>query len=188
MSDAVSALNGRSFDGYARVEETGLSGMITLRGDLSSVEMANAVKAATRAEMPATRKIAFGPKGAVAWMSPDELLVMVDYASAPDVATQMQSALAGQHALVANVSDARARFRVSGPNAREVIAKLAPVDMAAGSFEPGDFRRTRLAQVAGAFWMTASGEVELICFRSVAQYVFDTLALSAQEGSEVGHL
>ena len=46
MSNLVSALNGVKAKGFASVEELGLSGMITVRGDLSSKEMAKAVKEA----------------------------------------------------------------------------------------------------------------------------------------------
>ena len=74
-------------------------------------------------------------------------------------------------------------FRVSGPGAREVIAKVMPVDMAA--FGAGEIRRSRLAQVAAAIWMDGEA-VEIVCFRSVAQYVFDVLKVSAAQGSEVG--
>ncbi|MGX9350106.1 sarcosine oxidase subunit gamma [Shimia sp. W99] len=188
MSEAVSALNGASFDGFARVEETGLRGMITVRGDLASKEMAAAVQNVIGAAMPETRKVAFGKSGAVAWMSPDELLVMVAHGSANDIVAALKAELAGQHALVVNVSDARAVFRVSGQGAREVLAKLAPVDLSPDAFGAGDIRRTRLAQVAGAFWANDDGSLEVICFRSVAQYVFDILRLSATPGGEVGHL
>ena len=76
------------------------------------------------------------------------------------------------------IADAEAR--------REVMAKLAPVDLAPASFTPGMFRRTRIAQVPAAFWMPQEGVFRVVCFRSVAQYVFDVLCVAAQPGSEVG--
>ena len=54
MSNLVSALNGVKAKGFAEVSELGLSGMITLRGDLESKEMAKAIKDATGAKVPAT--------------------------------------------------------------------------------------------------------------------------------------
>jgi sarcosine oxidase subunit gamma len=188
MSKAVSALEGASFEGFAKVEETGLRGMITVRGDLDSKEMAAAVKAVTGAEMPAVRKIVHGESGSVAWMSPDELLVVCAYEEADAKVAAMNEALAGQHALVVKVSDARAVFRISGEAAREVIAKLAPVDMSPAAFPAGEFRRSRVAQVAAAFWLNEDGSFEMICFRSVAQYVFDLLSVSSEKGGEVGFL
>ena len=95
MSKAVSAMNGASFAGLAKVTETGLGGMITLRGDFASAKFQTAVKAATGTQVPATRKIAFGDRGAAAWMSPDELLLLVDYDSADAVVAKLSEDLAG---------------------------------------------------------------------------------------------
>jgi len=156
MSDPVTALNGAVFTkGIAEVHELPPQGMITLRG------------------------------GGVAWMSPDELLLLCPYAQVPDRLAVLQSALASDHALAVNVSDARAMFAVSGPQARDVLAKLAPVDLSPAAFTPGMIRRTRLAQVAAAFWMVDEQTFHIVCFRSVGQYVFDLLKAAAQPGSEV---
>jgi sarcosine oxidase subunit gamma len=188
MSKAVSALDGASFDGFVKVEDTGLRGMITVRGDLASKALAAAVKLATGADMPAQRKVTTSSGGSVAWMSPDELLVVVDYAAADATVATLSDALSGAHVLVSNVSDARAVFRVFGDGSRDVLAKLAPVDFAKDAFGAGDIRRTRIAQVAAAVWGNADGSFEVICFRSVAQYIFDVLKVSAEAGSEVNHL
>jgi sarcosine oxidase subunit gamma len=189
MSNApVSALNGASVQGFARVEDAGLHGMITLRGDLASAKVKKAVKDATGQDVPALRTINAGDSGAVAWMSPDELLVMVAYDQVDDTLAKIESALAGEHFLAVNVSDARAMFRVSGSGAgvREVVAKLCPVDMTPGEFEPGMFRRTRMAQIPAAIWMPDAESVQIICFRSVAEYTFNLLRDAVAEGGEVG--
>jgi sarcosine oxidase subunit gamma len=49
------------------------------------------------------------------------------------------------------------------------------------------FRRSRLAQVPAAFWMPDAETFQIVCFRSVARYMFDLLSIAAQPGSEVGH-
>ncbi len=186
MSDPVSALSGARFEGIAKVEEAGLCGMITLRGDFASAGFAAAVKAATGADLPATGRIAEGTDGAAAWMSPDELLLMVPH---PEVNTRpavLTEALSGEHALAVNVSDARAVFRISGDGARETLAKVAPVDLSAAAFKAGDFRRTRMAQVAGAFWLNGEGTLTVVCFRSVGEYMFKLLSAAAHRQSAVG--
>lgn len=187
MSDPVSALNNANFDnGIATVTELGAVGMITLRGDLSAKSLQKAVVAVAGVNMPDQRTCITQDAGGMAWMSPDELLIMCDYTDAQSKLTELQSKLAKEHALAVNVSDARAVFEVRGPNAREVMAKLAPVDLAPEQFTPGMFRRTRIAQVAAAFWMPQENVFHVVCFRSVAQYVFDVLSGAAQPGSEVG--
>lgn len=187
MSNAVSALPGAEYSGIAQIAEAGLHGMVTLRGDFASASFAKAVKSVAGCDIPDTRKIADGAEGRqLAWMSPDELLLLTDYAQADADVAALTDALGDEHSLAISVSDARAVFTISGPHAREVVGKLAPVEMSAEAFGAGDFRRSRFAQVPAAFWMADAETVKVVCFRSVAQYMFDLLKTTAQPGSEVG--
>lgn len=186
MSNPVTATNGAQFAGMATVADAGLQGMITLRGDLSSKPLQAAVKAATGATVPAQRRISVVEGGAAAWMSPDELLLLVPYEQAVAKTAELAEALKGEHALAANVSDARSYFTISGVGAREVLAKISPVDLSPAAFAPGDFRRSRTAQVAAAFWVQEDGSFRLVCFRSVGAYMFNLLSASAHPRSAVG--
>lgn len=186
MSNAVSALSGASSQGFAPIVEAGLRGMITLRGDFASAKLQAAVKSATGLSVPDQRHCNSADSKAVAWMSPDELLVMVPYTKVITATDELSKALASEHALAVNVSDARAVFTIEGAGAREVLAKLSPVDLSRETFTTGMFRRTRLAQAPVAFWLRDDATFELICFRSEAQYVFDALSMAAMPGSEVG--
>ncbi len=183
MSKAVSALGGVSHRGFADVAEAGLRGMITVRGDLASAAMKKAVKAATGTAVPAPRRIVIDGDKAAAWMSPDELLILVPYEAARETVAALETALQGEHRLVADVSDARAVFTIGGPKADQVLMKLCPVDMA--TLAEGEVRRTRAAQVAAAFWKSGPEEYTLVSFRSVAGYVMGLLETGARKGSEV---
>lgn len=183
MSKAVSALGGVSHKGFATVAEAGLRGMITLRGDLASAAMKKAVKAAAGTAVPAQRRIEISGDRAAAWMSPDELLILVPYEAVLDAVATLEQSLAGTHHLVADVSDARAVFTVAGAGAEQVLMKLCPADIAA--LAPGEIRRTRAAQVAAAFWKSGEEEFTLVSFRSVAGYVMGLLETAARAGSEL---
>ena len=183
MSDFVSALEGAVFNGIAKVEEAGLCGMISFRGDLSETKVKNAVTGVTGVDMPGQRGCNVNAENGLAWMSPDELLIMVEHDKAALVLETLEKGLKGKHYMAENVSDARAVFTVSGQHAAEVIAKLAPVDMS--TFAQGEIRRTRLAQVPAAFWMSGENIYTIVCFRSAADYMFGILSAAAQEGSEV---
>ena len=172
MSDPVSALNGASFQGFAAIREIGPLGMITLRAKgLKSLD--KAVKAVTGTKIPAQRRIEVNGDRACGWMSPDEYLLILPYAEVGGALASLAKSLAGEHHLAVDVSDARAVFRVEGDRAAEVLQKLSPVDFEA--LEPGELRRSRTAQVAAAMWKQDQG-FTLVCFRSVARYVFDLLA------------
>jgi len=188
MSEPVSALNGASTSGIAQITELGPQGMITLRGDLADGTLQAAVRQAIGTSLPGPGEVRLnGTRGAM-WMSPDELLLICAHAEAPDMAARLEVALAGAHSLVANVSDARAVLQVEGPAARDVLAKLAPVDLSPAAFTEGMFRRTRMAQIPAAFWMAGPQSFHIVTFRSVAQYAFDVLKTAAMPGSEVGAL
>ncbi len=186
MSDLQTALKGASFEGAVTVADAGLCGMITIRGDMDSIGAAAAT--ATGVTAPDTRVIEQSGGKSIAWMSPDELLVLCAYEDVDAIVAKLETALAGSHALVCNVSDARACLQVTGTSIliRETLAKLAPVDMDPDQFEPGEIRRTRFSQVAAAFWLVSETEARVVCFRSVGDYVFNLLKTSAAPGAEVG--
>jgi sarcosine oxidase subunit gamma len=170
MSDPVDLL--------ARVAPAPAMAMLTLRADLAAPALAAALTAADL-PLPGVRQIAWrGARGA-GWMSPDEVLLVVPPAEARAVQAALAAALAGVHHLLVDVSDARAAFAIEGAGARELLARLCPVDLHPDRFGPGMLRRTRLAQVPAAFWMTGEARFVLVCFRSVAVYVDDLLRLTA---------
>lgn len=186
MSDAISPIGGRTTETFVTLRGMDPRGMITLRGDLSSPQFQSVCSGLAGVAFPkAGHATCEGEKG-LCWMSPDEVLILVPYDQTSAALKTLEQALAGTHHLAANVSDARALIVLQGAGAREVLAKLAPVDLHPDSFAPGQFRRTRLGQIAAAFWMHDAERFEVICFRSVADYAFDLLSASAKEGP-VGH-
>lgn len=187
MSEVRSALPGAVYEGAARVAEAGPRGMVTIRGDLAAAALKNAATGIAGVDIPGPGQANVAGERGLAWMSPDEFLLLVPHGEADAAVDTLSRALEGTHHLAANVSDARARFTLSGPAAREVLAKLTPSDLDPAGFGPGQFRRTRLAQVAAAFWMTDADTFEIMCFRSQAAYVFEILKLGARPGAEVGY-
>ena len=176
MSEAVTALAHARHEAVGlTVEELGPLGMITLRADLGAPWLEKALGQPA----PDMRQVSDTEDQPICWMSPDELLIFCPYAAVADRLAALHDAMTGQHYMAVDVSDARAVFRLTGPDVRNVLSKLAPVDLAPGQFEPQMFRRTRLSQVAAAFWMLDETTVHLICNRSEAQYVFDLLKMSA---------
>jgi sarcosine oxidase subunit gamma len=171
-----------------RIADRGPVGMVTLKADLDAPAVATAVRAATGCALPEVRRIAFADGNAAAWMAPDELMLFVAPGAAGAAIETLAATLGSAHYLATDVSDARVVFRIEGAGAREVLAKGAPVDLAPAAFGPGDFRRTRLGQVAVAFWCVEPAHFELMCFRSVGGFVADWLAGAAAAGSLPGFL
>lgn len=183
MAETVSPLAGRVAEGAASVRDAGPRGMITLRGDLADPDLRAICTEVTGAAFPDRNRVALAGEGGLAWMSPDEVLVMVPRAEAAAAVARIGDRLTGRHHLAVEVSDARAVIMLEGRGVREVLAKVAPVDLHPSAFGPGDFRRTRIGQVAGAFWCEAEDRFFVVCFRSVADYAFALLAQSARDGA-----
>ena len=182
MSNSVSALQGKVAAGEVTIREGGLRGMITVRGDLSSTKLQNICKKISGVSFPKAGKANIKGDSGLAWMSTDELLLLVSHGDTDAAIAQMAKALKGEHYLAETVSDARALITVEGDYVRDVLAKLAPVDLHSDAFKVGDFRRTRLGQVAAAFWLREDDTADVICFRSVADYAFGLLEAAAKGG------
>lgn len=189
MSDRTSALPKARFDGQVSIRDAGLTGMITLRGDLGSARLQEAATQVAGVQFPAPLQVQTEGDTGLGWMSPDELLVLMPHDQTATGLAALQKSLAGEHHLAVDVSDARAVFVLEGEGARlrDVLAKLTPANLSPAALPQGELRRTRLAQVAAAFWFQSDTELRLICFRSVAEYVFGLLKGAAEPGSEVGY-
>lgn len=155
------------------------AGMIGLRGDLGDERLRAAV-AEVAGGVPERLRIVGGIARGAAWMSPDELLLFVPRSEAGAALARLSAALEGTHHLLTDVSDMRAAIRLIGP-AREVLGKLTPADLHPDAFGPGDVRRSRLGQVAAAFWLEEGGAYA-VCFRSVSDYLLALLRQSAADG------
>ena len=180
-------LDGAIFDGAVKVAEAGPRGMIALKGDLRAEPLRELTSAIVGVPFPGASEATSSGETAVCWMAPDEVLILLPRDGVNDALARISEALDGTHHLAADVSDARAVFSIAGAGAREVLAKLTPADLRPGVFGPGQFRRTRLGQVAAAFRMTDEATFEVICFRSVARYVFDLLSNAARPGTLPDH-
>ena len=161
-----------------------LAGMVSLRGDLASGAVRAAV-AAVAGEVPDTGRLTGTSERGVAWMSPDELLLLLPRDEVAGALASLSEALAGEHHLALDVSDLRAAIRLDGPGWREVLGKLTPADLHPDAFGSGVVRRSHLGQVAAAFWAEGEG-ARVLCFRSVADHALALLRRSAADG-DVGY-
>ncbi|MFN3616128.1 MAG: sarcosine oxidase subunit gamma [Rubrimonas sp.] len=166
----------------ARVHDRG---MILIR---AGAPLMAAMAAALGLETPAPLRATLAGDRALVWFGPDEALALTPAAEVPAALDALRAAAGGGHALVLEMTDARVLFRLTGAGAREVLAKGAPVDLTPAAFDVGHARRTHLGQVACAFWRTDDHPetFELICFRSVADYVEAWLATAADPAARVG--
>ena len=101
------------------------------------------------------------------------------------IISNLNKSLTGTHSLVVDVSDARSVFSLDGTAIRDVLSKGSPANMSIDALPLGEVRRTRIAQLAVAFWFTDEMNCQLICFRSVGGYIMDWLKNASEPGAEV---
>jgi len=178
-------MSNRNFQGYVNVDQVMDQSMFTLRANLASTKLKAAVKSATGMVLPKLGRCVVVGGCSLAWMSPDELLISTSSEESKKLYANLEASLSGQHVLLEDVSDARAKFNLTGAHVREVLAKLVPMDTHPDQFSVGSFNRTRFAQVAGAVLMEKENVISLICFRSVQDYVFALFSKAAAPKSEV---
>ena len=115
MSDPVSALGGKTYDGFAQIREVGPLGMVSLRCDLAEKALPALVKSIVGSKIPTPRMIEIKGEKAVGWMSPDELLILMPYQDVAKAIDNIGKKLSEVHHLVVDVSDARACLRYQVP-------------------------------------------------------------------------
>lgn len=150
-------------------------GQILARAKLGDAALAGAFAGAGLG-VPEMRKRTVTKAGSAMWFSPDEVLIFVD--DVAGVLAKLQPAMPAA-SLSHDVTGVRVVFTISGPYVRDVLAKGVPRDLQ--SVEIGEVVRSRLGQIAVAFWLTDDNTAELVCFRSVGEYVgrwLETAALA----------
>ena len=106
----------------------------------------------------------------VAWLGPDELLVVAE-GDPESLTAALSEALGGSRGAVVDVSANRTVLELSGPGARSVLEKGCPVDLHPRAFGPGVAVTTTLGPVPLLLWQTAPATYRLLPRTSFADYV-----------------
>jgi sarcosine oxidase, subunit gamma len=116
------------------------------------------------------------------WLGPDEWLVTAPAGTAPDLMGRLTRALADRHASVIDLSASRAIIEVSGPRARDLLAKGTGLDLHPRAFGPGRCAQTLFARLLVIIDQTAAAPwYRLFVQRSAAGWLAEWLIDAAAE-------
>lgn len=161
---------------------------INLRGNAGNPAFTSAVRQVTGLGLP-TRASTVETSGDLAalWLAPDEWLLVGpgDPATAGREAAlvgTLRVALAGLHAAVTDVSEARTVIAVAGPRARDLLAKGTPLDLHPRMFGPGSCAQTAMASANVILrQLDDRPSYELHVLNSFADYLWTWLEAGARE-------
>ncbi len=141
----------------------------------------DAIRAAYGVELPGSGRRVEGNGIAVVWAGPGQWLAVAERGEGRDLEVELKTKLAGI-ASVVDQSDGRVVVRVSGPRARDVLAKGVPIDLHPRAFKPGDVAITHASHVGVILWQTDEAPTyEAAMFRSYADSFAHWLFESAAE-------
>jgi len=137
-------------------------------------------------ELPDSSRAAKGPKVGFIGTGPGQWLAMSEGLGAEALARDLAQRLAGL-ASISDQSGGRTVIRVSGPRARDVLAKGLPIDLDPRAFPLGSAATSVIALMGVQLWQTEdTRSYDIAMFRSVSQSFWRWLtASSAEFGYEV---
>jgi len=173
--------------GVTIAERTGVSLCSVLARKGAEGELADRVRHVFGVELPrAPHCTATAPVG-FAWAGPAQWLALGEEADGRTFELQLRSSLA-RVAAVMDQSGSRTIVRISGPRARDALAKGVHIDLDPRAFRPGDAAVTAVAHVGVHFWQVdAAPTYEFAVLCSFAVSFWEWIADAAAEfGVAVG--
>jgi sarcosine oxidase subunit gamma len=135
-------------------------------------------------ELPTTPSTQVGNDALTAiWMGPDEWLITSHTRSAADLEARLRAAVADDGGAAIDVSAQRTTLRLSGPDARDVLAKGCSLDLHPTMFRKGAAAQTTLA-LAGVVLIAlddTGSDYRILVRSSFARYLADWLIDAAEE-------
>jgi len=171
-ADAIIAVR---VPGVVALRDSGFFGQIDLRGDPSDTAFAGAVRQVLGLDLPTTANTASvnGDRAAL-WLSPDEWLILVPFATRAQTIYELKRALSGKHVSITDVSANRTILELSGSKAREVLAKGCGIDLHPRAFKAKRCAQTVVARSQAMIWQVDETPTFRVLVRpSFAAYLTD---------------
>jgi len=193
MSDdrRQSALHHRTaidaMEGAAHLAEIRFLGKLALRGDRAKI--GEAVTQTVGVSLPEACKATRQDETAILWIGPDEFWIVTPDGAEAAFARGLETALAGVHHQIADVSSYYTAIELSGTRARDMLMKLSTLDLDKSAFTEGDVAGSMFASAQATLWQVDADDAErgpvfrLFVRRTMADYLW---CLLAEAGYEYG--
>jgi sarcosine oxidase subunit gamma len=171
----------RSSKGIIVMKDCGVSDKINLRCKPDNTFIVKALERVIGTTLP-TEANRFNASGlrSVVWCGPDEWLLLAESGVAEIIIAALDNAEAG-HVAVTNVSDSLGGLNLSGPHARDVLAKHCALDFHASAFTPGMAQQSLLSHAGVNILCQGENEFLIIGRTSFMPYIASLMMDAAIE-------
>ena len=181
----LNALATQSTGGDAGITlgESAHRAIINIRGDANDPAFTAAVKTATGTDLPiAANTVTNAGDVRILWLGPNEWWVVGTDARRAGLIDGLRRAFEGQHTNVTDVSESRTVITMSGPAARDVLARGISLDLHPRAFGPGQCAQTSLSKANILLHQTDNAPAyEIYVLRSFADYLWRWIGLIAED-------
>ncbi|WP_353643265.1 sarcosine oxidase subunit gamma family protein [Mesorhizobium sp. WSM2239] len=154
-------------------------------------ETGKAAKKLFGIEPPSTPKAVVGKGATLIWSGPDQFMVLALKSQGAEQQYKLRKAVSGIASL-SDQSDGRCLIRISGPRARDALAKFSSLDLHDAAFAAGTAATTSINHTSVNLWRGADEAAPVyyvLVFSSFADSLWHTMVDSSLEyGVEVGRL
>lgn len=159
--------------------DLGLATVMVRKG--RKADLAAAAERAYGVALPASSCLAAGPGAGFIGTGPGQWFVVSESLRNGALARDLGENLRGL-ASISDQSDGRAVVRISGPKAREVLAKGLPIDLDPRGFKPGDAATSLISYIGVQLWQVdGTPTYDVAVFRGFAESFWGWLTASAAE-------
>jgi heterotetrameric sarcosine oxidase gamma subunit len=156
-----------------------LASVMARRGQRDAVS--HAVREAFGLTLPASPSYVTNGLTAFVWAGPGHWLAVADSDDACTFEDRLRTRLQSS-ASICGQSDGRSIIRICGPNARDALAKIVPIDLHPREFGPGHAAVTLAGQIGIHLWqIDAVPSYDVAVFRSLAAAMWQSLIDSSRE-------
>lgn len=158
-------------------------GHLNLRGNPEDETFVDTCTRVLGTELPTIpNTVTEGASQVVAWLGPNEWLVMTEPDVQGHIAAELREMLGDTHSAVTDVSGGQTVIALHGDHAADVLAKGSPLDLHPRVFGAGQCAQTVVAKSAGFIRVIEPGTAfEIVVRRSFADYLWQWLRDAAGE-------
>jgi len=157
--------------------------IINIRGNANDPAFVAAVKTATGTDLPIVANTVLAADDMrILWLGPNEWWVVAPDAKRVELIERLRQSFAGQHTAVCDVSESRTVITMTGPAARDVLARGISLDLHPRAFGPGQCAQTGMGRTNVLLHQTDNAPTyEIYVLKSFSDYLWRWIGLIAED-------